>query len=46
MLVVGDKEMKTKSIRIREREKGDVGVIKLSKFLEKVKKEIENKKDR
>jgi threonyl-tRNA synthetase len=35
LLVVGDKEMKSKSVRVRERGKGDVGAIKLNKFLEK-----------
>jgi len=43
MLVVGDKEMKKKLVRIRERGKGDVGVMKLTKFLEKVKIETEKK---
>ncbi len=38
MLVVGDKEEKSKSVRIRERGKGDVGEMKLEKFLEKIKK--------
>jgi len=44
MLVVGDKEMKSKSVRVREREKGDVGEMKLTEFIEKAKKEIEKKK--
>jgi len=44
MLVVGDKEMKTKSVRIRKREKGDLGIIKLSKFLEQIKIELEKDK--
>ena len=44
MLVVGDKEMKTKSARVRERRKGDIGIIKLNKFFEKIKIEIEKKK--
>ncbi len=44
MLVVGDKEMKTKSIRVRERKKGDVGIVKLTNFIKKVKKEVETKK--
>ena len=35
MLVVGDKEMKSKSIRLRERGKGDLGTMKLSKFIKK-----------
>lgn len=44
MLVVGDKEMKTKSVRVRERKKGDVGMIKLDKFTKRVKMELETKK--
>ena len=44
LVVVGDKEMKTKSVRVRERGKGDIGIIKLTKFIEKVKIEIEKKK--
>jgi len=44
MLVVGDKEMKEKSVRVRQRGKGDIGIIKLTKFLEKIKLEIGNKK--
>jgi threonyl-tRNA synthetase len=44
MLVVGDKEMKSKSVRVRQRKKGDVGEIKLTKFIEKLKMEIERKK--
>ena len=44
LLVVGDKEIKTKSVRVRERGKGDIGVMNLTKFIEKVKIKIENKK--
>lgn len=44
MLVVGDKEMKIKSVRIRKRKKGDIGIMKLNKFIKKIQKEIENKK--
>jgi len=33
LLVVGDKEIKTKSVRVRERGKGDLGIIKLTKFI-------------
>jgi threonyl-tRNA synthetase len=43
LLVVGDKEMKEKSVRVREKGKGDIGVMKLTKFLEKAKGEIEKK---
>ncbi|GAI26329.1 unnamed protein product, partial [marine sediment metagenome] len=44
LLVVGDKEMKTKSVRIRARKKGDIGMIKLDRFIEKVRTEIEREK--
>jgi len=44
LLVVGDKEMKSKSVRVRERGKGDIGEMKMNKFMEKVKKEVEVKK--
>ena len=37
ILVVGDKEVKSKSISVRERNKGDVGLVKLNKFIEKIK---------
>jgi len=44
ILVVGDKEEKSKSIRVRKRGKGDIGEMKLSDFLEKIKIEIEKRK--
>jgi len=44
LLVVGDKEIKSKSVRVRERGKGDTGEMKLTKFLEKIKIESEKKK--
>lgn len=44
LLVVGDKEVKAKSVRVRERGKGDIGTVKLDKFIERIKKEIEKKK--
>ncbi len=44
LLVVGDKEIKKKTIRVRQREKGDIGETKLTNFLKKIKLEIENKK--
>lgn len=43
LLVVGDKEMKAKSIGERKRGKGDLGMLKLNRFVEKIKTE-ENKK--
>jgi len=44
MLVVGDKEMKSKSVRVRKRGKGDIGEMKLIEFIERVKREIEKRK--
>jgi threonyl-tRNA synthetase len=43
LLVVGDKEIKTKTVRVRERKKGDLGPMELTEFLEKLKMEIEKK---
>ena len=42
-LIIGDREMKSKSVAIREREKGDTGAIKVNKFIEIIKDKIENK---
>jgi threonyl-tRNA synthetase len=44
ILVVGDKEMNSKTVRVRQRQKGDIGEMKLKKFAEKIKKELERKK--
>lgn len=44
LLIVGDKEVKSKSVAVRQRGKGDMGMMKLSKFIEKVKIEINKKK--
>jgi threonyl-tRNA synthetase len=44
MLVVGDKEMEAETVRMRQRQKGDIGEMKLTKFIERVKMEIEKKK--
>ena len=44
LLVVGDKEMKTNSVRVRKRGRGDTGITKLTKFLEKIKIETKKKK--
>jgi len=43
MVVVGDKEIERNSVRIRQRKKGDVGMMPLEKFIQKVIKEIEKK---
>lgn len=42
LLVVGDKEMKENAVSVRSRNK-DLGKMKIEKFIEKTKKEIENK---
>ncbi len=44
LLVVGDKEQTSDSVAVRERGKGDLGPMKLSEFIEKIKEEIVNKK--
>jgi len=44
MLIVGEKEQKSRSIAVRDREKGNLGVMKIEKFLEKIKKELKDKK--
>lgn len=44
VLVVGDKEIKNKTVRVRAREKGDIGEMQIDKFLEKITKEIKDKK--
>ena len=36
MLIVGEKEMKSKTVAVRDREKGDLGAMKFEKFLEKI----------
>ena len=43
-LVIGDKELKSKTVAIRDRDKGDLGEISLDKLLEKLTKEIKSKK--
>jgi threonyl-tRNA synthetase len=40
ILVVGDKEIKAKSVRIRKRGKGDIGMVSLKKFLKGAKMDI------
>lgn len=44
ILVVGEKEKKDKSVAVRKRGKGDLGPQKLDKFIEQIKKEIDEKK--
>ena len=42
ILVVGDREIKTDSVSVRDRQKGDLGSIKTKSFLEKIQKELIN----
>lgn len=44
LLVIGEKEIEAKSIAIRKRGQGDIGQMKIEKFLEKIKEEIYTKK--
>ena len=44
LLVVGDREIKAKSVAVRQRKKGDLGAMKLEEFILKLKKEIQEKK--
>lgn len=43
LLIIGDKEVVAKSVAIRKRGEGDLGQLKLDKFIENVKREIEKK---
>jgi threonyl-tRNA synthetase len=44
LLVVGDKEMEADSVAVRERGKGDLGAMKINKFIERIEEEIKDKK--
>ncbi|MGE5577714.1 MAG: His/Gly/Thr/Pro-type tRNA ligase C-terminal domain-containing protein, partial [Syntrophothermus sp.] len=44
MLVIGDKEVETGGVAVRSREKGDLGAMPARDFLDKVSKEIADKK--
>jgi threonyl-tRNA synthetase len=44
IVVIGDKEIKARAIRARKRGKGDIGLMKIGKFIELCQKEIKNKK--
>lgn len=44
LLIIGEKEQKTDSVAVRDRKKGDLGPMKINKFVEKIKNEIERKK--
>jgi len=44
ILIVGDKEIKTNSVNVRQRKKGNLGSLKTNEFILKVEREIRNKK--
>ena len=44
LLIVGDKDIKSKSVSVRKAGRGDIGAIKFKKFLEQVQIEVEKKK--
>jgi len=44
LLIIGEKEVKNKKIRVRERKKGDLGFYSLEKFIKILKEKIKNKK--
>lgn len=43
MLVVGDREMEQKTVAVRERTQGDIGVMPLSEFKEKARRLVESR---
>lgn len=43
LLVVGDKEIDADSVAVRQRGQGDLGTMKIEKFIEKITKEIKEK---
>ncbi len=44
LLVIGGKEVKSKEVAVRQRGKGDIGRMKIEELVEKITKEIKNKK--
>ena len=42
MLVVGDKEKELNAVGVRSRKDGDIGQMKLTEFMDKIKEEIKN----
>ena len=44
LLIIGEKEEKIDSVAVRDREKGDLGPVKINKFIEDIKREIKERK--
>ena len=42
-LIIGEKEVNSKKVSIRQRKTGDIGAMSINKFIEKINKEIEDK---
>jgi len=43
MLIIGNREVESNSISVRQRDEQDIGPIKLNKFISEIKKQIESK---
>jgi len=43
LLIIGDKEIAAESVAVRERKKGDIGMVKLNEFINQIKNQIKNK---
>lgn len=43
IVVIGEKEVKSKTVSVRKRERGDIGSMKIEKFITQIKQEIKNK---
>ena len=43
MLVVGEREMNSETVSVRDRSKGDLGAIGVSEFLDRITQEIADK---
>ena len=44
MLLVGDKEMEVNTVAVRQRGKGDIGVMEVAEFISQLTTEIKEKK--
>ncbi len=43
LLIIGAKEQKSNSVAVRHRKKGDLGPMKINRFIEKIKEEVKGK---
>ncbi|MNT37906.1 Threonine--tRNA ligase [compost metagenome] len=42
MLIIGDKEVESKTVGVRSRKDGDIGSMEVNEFIEKIQEEIKN----